>query len=107
MSVASKCRHVTEELVHFYRRRNIETITEHGIRNKISHELSNLNKILKFHKKVKTLENIQLENKFQRSLNEVFGVEKKRREIPNERNFMETDAQNEYDQGILTFRTGC
>lgn len=99
MSALAKCRQVAEALINFYRQRNIDTISELGIRKKVSNEVATLNKILKFKSKNKNIQNISLENTFKQRLDEVFPVARATAEIFAESDSMETDEPNDGSPG--------
>lgn len=76
MKLQTKSRLVSEALFNFYKRKNIDTITEWGIKNKIDQEITLLNKILKLKSKTRSELNIQYENNFKRKLGEIFSIER-------------------------------
>lgn len=73
-SVSSKEKLVEQELRKWYERENIHIINEKTVRNKISRNVAELKKIIKFQTKKKTAENIEHEARFRSKLQEVFDI---------------------------------
>lgn len=103
MKPETKCRMVSNAIYDFYRRKDIETITELGIRKKVNRDISTLNKILKFKSKTKSDANIQYETSFKQKLTATFPVEKDFYGfIPEEINSADTSESNQNELFVNT-----
>lgn len=67
---------VANALKNFYKQRNIETLSELTIRNKIRRQVLSLKKVLKFKSKEKTRKQTDLEKVFKNELSNIFQIHK-------------------------------
>lgn len=95
-SDSKKEKYVMDGLIQLYQQKGIFVLTEKAIKYKISKQIKDLKKIIKFSSKVKTEANIVQESEFVRKLDEIFEITRavQMEEFETDDTSMETDSFN-------------
>lgn len=82
---------VANALKNFYEQRNIETLSELTIRNKIRRQVLSLKTVLKFKSKEKTQKNKDMEGTFKNALSNIFQIQKSTSQSSSSNDTIELD----------------